>query len=228
MASRSATPRSSLCGDHLPADRAFPLLDQARPGQRRRCSPRCSSKWASGWPRRRASRTATGCGCGRSAASIKAKAVVTKRITPLMCDGKTVHIVGMPIHWGFIGRSAQGFGANTLTPFVGDANVETPEYKAFLVDIEPDQPASGIGRRDHVNHSSPRPLPPLGLQRLPAARRAPAHDGGRQADRRVANASAARPARPPAWSGTTSTRRSASPTAPTTTRTDLTPNVVDA
>jgi formate dehydrogenase major subunit len=24
-----------------------------------------------------------------------------------------------------------------LTPYVGDANIETPEYKAFLVNIEP-------------------------------------------------------------------------------------------
>ena len=68
--------------------------------------------------------------------AIKAKAVVTKRIKPLICDGKAVHIVGIPIHWGFIGATKKGFGANTLTPYVGDANIETPEYKAFLVDIE--------------------------------------------------------------------------------------------
>jgi formate dehydrogenase major subunit len=69
--------------------------------------------------------------------SIKAKAVVTKRITPLTCDGKTVHIVGIPLHWGFMGAAKKGFGPNMLTPYVGDANIETPEYKAFLVDIEP-------------------------------------------------------------------------------------------
>ena len=68
---------------------------------------------------------------------IKAKAVVTKRIKPLICDGKTVHIVGIPLHWGFTGAARKGFGTNTLTPFVGDANIETPEFKAFLVDIEP-------------------------------------------------------------------------------------------
>jgi len=67
---------------------------------------------------------------------IKAKAVVTKRIKPLVCDGKTVHIVGIPLHWGFTGAAKKGFGTNTLTPYVGDANIETPEYKAFLVDIE--------------------------------------------------------------------------------------------
>ena len=68
--------------------------------------------------------------------SIRAKAVVTKRIRPLVCDGKTVHIVGIPLHWGFTGETKEGFGPNSLTPFVGDANIETPEYKAFLVNIE--------------------------------------------------------------------------------------------
>ena len=72
-----------------------------------------------------------------SRGSVKAKAVVTKRITPLTCDGKTVHVVGIPLHWGFMGAAKKGFGPNSLTPFVGDANIETPEYKAFLVNIEP-------------------------------------------------------------------------------------------
>lgn len=69
--------------------------------------------------------------------SVKAKAVVTKRIAPLICDGKTVHVVGIPLHWGFIGAAKKGWGPNSLSPFVGDANIETPEYKAFLVNIEP-------------------------------------------------------------------------------------------
>ncbi len=68
---------------------------------------------------------------------VKAKAVVTKRIKPLICDGKPVHVVGIPLHWGFTGRARKGWGPNSLTPFVGDANIETPEYKAFLVNIEP-------------------------------------------------------------------------------------------
>ena len=65
------------------------------------------------------------------------KAVVTKRIKPLICGDKTVHVVGMPIHWGFMGAAKKGFGPNMLTPYVGDANIETPEFKAFLVNIEP-------------------------------------------------------------------------------------------
>jgi formate dehydrogenase major subunit len=69
--------------------------------------------------------------------AVEAKAVVTKRIKPLVCNGRTVHIVGVPLHWGFTGQAKKGYGPNSLTPFVGDANVETPEFKAFLLNIEP-------------------------------------------------------------------------------------------
>jgi formate dehydrogenase major subunit len=72
--------------------------------------------------------------------SVKAKAVVTKRIKPLLIDGKKVHVVGVPLHWGFMGLTKKGFGPNSLTPVVGDANTQTPEFKAFLVDIEPLNP----------------------------------------------------------------------------------------
>ena len=69
-------------------------------------------------------------------AGITAVAMVTKRIRPLTIEGKTVHTVGIPIHWGFTGTAKPGFLANTLTPFVGDANTQTPEFKSFLVKVE--------------------------------------------------------------------------------------------
>ncbi|RWR20783.1 formate dehydrogenase-N subunit alpha [Sinirhodobacter populi] len=65
-----------------------------------------------------------------------AKAVVTKRIRPMLVGGKSIHVIGIPIHWGFMGAARKGYSANTLTPFVGDANIDTPEFKAFLVNIE--------------------------------------------------------------------------------------------
>ena len=68
--------------------------------------------------------------------SLKAKAVVTKRIKPLMCDGRAVHVVGIPHHFGFTGNTKPGWGPNSLTPVVGDANIETPEFKAWLVNLE--------------------------------------------------------------------------------------------
>jgi formate dehydrogenase major subunit len=67
---------------------------------------------------------------------IQTTAVVTKRLKTLDCGGKKVHHVGIPIHWGFVGVARDGFLANTLTPFVADANSQTPEFKAFLVNIE--------------------------------------------------------------------------------------------
>jgi formate dehydrogenase major subunit len=66
--------------------------------------------------------------------------MVTARIKPLSVDGKTVHVVGLPWHFGFKGECAGGpkykhYGANQLTPHVGDANTMIPEYKAFVVDV---------------------------------------------------------------------------------------------
>lgn len=67
---------------------------------------------------------------------IEAVAVVTKRIRPLDVDGKTIHHIGIPLHWGFSGVARNGYLTNTLTPFVGDGNTQTPEFKSFLVKLE--------------------------------------------------------------------------------------------
>lgn len=68
---------------------------------------------------------------------LEVRAVVTKRLGPLDIDGHKVYQIGIPIHWGFVGiNTGQHWLANALTPFVGDASARTPEYKAFLVNIE--------------------------------------------------------------------------------------------
>ena len=70
-----------------------------------------------------------------------AKAMVTKRIKPMMVDGKKTYQIGMPIHWGFMGiaedldKTAK-MPANRLTPTVIDPNAFTPEFKGFLVKLE--------------------------------------------------------------------------------------------
>jgi formate dehydrogenase major subunit len=68
--------------------------------------------------------------------AVVCKAYVTKRIKPMMVDGKPTHVIGVPLHWGFTGQTLKGYGANALTPSVGDANTQTPEFKAFLVNVE--------------------------------------------------------------------------------------------
>jgi formate dehydrogenase major subunit len=75
---------------------------------------------------------------------LKAKALVTKRIKPLICDGRPVHVVGIPHHFGFTRKTRKGWGPNSLTPVVGDANIETPEFKAWLVNIEPTTPPNDL------------------------------------------------------------------------------------
>ena len=67
---------------------------------------------------------------------LKAVAVVTKRLRMLTVDGKPVHTVGIPLHAGFTGLTKPGFLTNSLTPVVGDANSQTPEFKSFLVKVE--------------------------------------------------------------------------------------------
>jgi formate dehydrogenase major subunit len=70
-----------------------------------------------------------------------AKAMVTKRIKPLMIDGKKVNPIGLPIHQGYRGiaedegKDARTL-ANLLTPTVFDPNAFTPEFKGFLVKVE--------------------------------------------------------------------------------------------
>ena len=66
---------------------------------------------------------------------IQAVAIVTARFKPFQVEGKTVHQIGMPWHFGW-GGLAKGAIANDLTPHVGDGNTTIPEYKAFLVDVK--------------------------------------------------------------------------------------------
>ncbi|MBL8294277.1 MAG: hypothetical protein JNN08_20700, partial [Bryobacterales bacterium] len=66
---------------------------------------------------------------------VEGPALVTERLRSLKVNGQTVHQVGLPIHWGFVGR-VSGPLINNLTPSVFDPNSGTPEYKGFLVNLE--------------------------------------------------------------------------------------------
>ena len=70
-----------------------------------------------------------------------AKAMVTRRIKPMMIDGKKTYQIGIPIHWGYRGIAEdEGRTAHTptnlLSPTVVDPNAFTPEFKGFLVKLE--------------------------------------------------------------------------------------------
>jgi formate dehydrogenase major subunit len=67
--------------------------------------------------------------------SIRAKALVTRRIRPFRLKGdKIVHHVGLPWHWGYKGLST-GDVVNDLSALVGDPNVSIHEAKVFVCDV---------------------------------------------------------------------------------------------
>lgn len=73
--------------------------------------------------------------------NLLAKAIVTNRFQPMNANGKTVHMIGLPWHFGWLVPKRGGDSANLLTAAVGDPNSAIPESKAFMVNIEkmPDQ-----------------------------------------------------------------------------------------
>jgi formate dehydrogenase major subunit len=60
----------------------------------------------------------------------EARALVTERLAPLVVDGRTVHQVGMPWHFGYSGLATGGI-ANDLTALIEDPNSRIHEAKAF-------------------------------------------------------------------------------------------------
>jgi formate dehydrogenase major subunit len=64
-----------------------------------------------------------------------AVAIVTKRLKPFTVQGKTVHLVGIPWHYGWVFPKEGGDSANLLSPSVGDPNTGIPETKAFMVNV---------------------------------------------------------------------------------------------
>jgi formate dehydrogenase major subunit len=67
--------------------------------------------------------------------TIRAKALVTRRMQPFKIDGKVIHQVGMPWHWGYEGLST-GDVVNELTSLIADPNVSMHEGKAFVCNVE--------------------------------------------------------------------------------------------
>ncbi len=67
--------------------------------------------------------------------TVRARALVTRRMQPFNIDGKIVHEIGLPWHWGWQGV-ASGDVTNNLTALVGDPNVSIHEAKVFTCNIE--------------------------------------------------------------------------------------------
>ena len=68
--------------------------------------------------------------------AIEARVMVTRRMRPLMVNGRRLHQVGLPWHWGPNGLTT-GDAANELAHLALDPNVHIQEVKALACDIRP-------------------------------------------------------------------------------------------
>jgi formate dehydrogenase major subunit len=97
-------------------------------------------------------------------AEIEARARVTDRIRPLRVDGRLVHQVALPWHWGFRGEIV-GDTTNDLGTFASDPNTSIQESKAFSCDVRAgrrSRPATaklkGRTAENHVRANQDDPL----------------------------------------------------------------------
>ncbi len=90
---------------------------------------------------------------------IEARALVTTRIPPLTVDGRVVHQVGVPYHWGTKGL-VTGDSANDLVAISEEPNVRIMETKGLVCNIRPGR------RRRRAPHSKPASSAPAGRTAL--------------------------------------------------------------
>ncbi|WSA84421.1 molybdopterin-dependent oxidoreductase [Micromonospora sp. NBC_01796] len=76
---------------------------------------------------------------------IEARVLVTARMAPLRVDGRVIHQIGLPFHWGPNGLS-RGDAANELSAISLDPNSHIQEVKAFSADIRPGRRPRGPAR----------------------------------------------------------------------------------
>ena len=97
--------------------------------------------------------------------AIEARVMVTDRLRPLRVQGRTVHQVGLPYHWGSKGL-VTGDAANDLLSLVLDLNVHIAEYKVLTCDVVPGRRprgraltefVEGYRRRSGVVHAEQHP-----------------------------------------------------------------------
>jgi formate dehydrogenase major subunit len=81
--------------------------------------------------------------------AIEARVMVTQRMPVLTIQGRPLHQIGLPYHWGRNGIST-GDGANELLHFSLDPNVHIQESKVLACDIQPGRRPRGPALRELV------------------------------------------------------------------------------
>jgi formate dehydrogenase major subunit len=83
-------------------------------------------------------------------AAIEARALVSRRIRPLQLNGKTLHQVAVPYHFGTAGL-VHGGAANDLLTIAGEPNVTIMEAKALTCNIVPGRLPRGLAFAQFLN-----------------------------------------------------------------------------
>jgi hypothetical protein len=100
---------------------------------------------------------------------VEGRALVTQRMRPFLIEGKTVHEIGIPWHWGYQGL-ASGDVTNDISALVADPNVSIHEGKVFSCDLRPgrrSKPAPEI-HQDLIAQSPPSEVTVASLQCNPS------------------------------------------------------------
>jgi formate dehydrogenase major subunit len=82
-------------------------------------------------------------------AAIEARVLVTDRLAPLRVDGRVIHQIWLPYHWGGAGL-VTGDSANDLFGITLDPNVLIQESKVGTCDIRPGRRPTGAGLLAYV------------------------------------------------------------------------------
>ena len=90
--------------------------------------------------------------------AVEARALVSRRMRPLHLDGKTVHQVAIPFHWGSAGP-IRGDVANDLIAISGEPNVTIMETKALVCNIVPGRRPRGAAFLPWLNRYAPQSGP---------------------------------------------------------------------
>lgn len=83
-------------------------------------------------------------------AIIEARVMVTSRMRPLHVDGRTIHQVGLPYHWGYRGN-VTGDVVNDLLVISEEPNVRIMETKALVCSVIPGRRERGRGALQELN-----------------------------------------------------------------------------
>ena len=103
-------------------------------------------------------------------AEIEARARVTERMRPLRIEGREIHQVALPWHWGWLGSASTGDSTNDLIGLAVDPNVSIEDTKSWSCDIRAGRRSGSTtarlagktsGYESHVNEDHPSEQPKI-------------------------------------------------------------------